>query len=49
MDTNEKIRAKLVGLSQTGGLEPITVDQIDSTGVVKKTVKLFDFEDIRKQ
>ena len=29
MDTNEKIRAKLVGLSQTGGLEPITVDQYD--------------------
>jgi type I site-specific restriction-modification system R (restriction) subunit len=24
MDTNEKIRAKLVGLSRTGGLEPIS-------------------------
>ena len=46
METNEKIRAKLVGLSQTGGLEPITVDQIDESGVVKKTVKLFDFENI---
>ncbi|MCJ8306838.1 MAG: type I restriction endonuclease subunit R [Nitrosopumilus sp.] len=46
MDTNEKIRAKLVGLSQTGGLEPITVDQYDETGTVKKTVKLFDFENI---
>ena len=46
IETNEKIRAKLVGLSQTGGLEPITVDQIDTSGVVKKTVKLFDFENI---
>ena len=25
IDTNEKIRAKLVGLSRSGGLEPITV------------------------
>lgn len=48
METNEKIRAKLVGLSQTGGLEPITVDQFDETGAVKKTVKLFDFENIEK-
>ena len=46
MDANEKIRAKLVGLSQTGGLEPITVDQIDESGTVKKTVKLFDFDNI---
>ncbi|KFM19424.1 putative type-1 restriction enzyme MjaXP R protein [Marine Group I thaumarchaeote SCGC AAA799-P11] len=46
METNEKIRAKLIGLSQTGGLEPITVDQIDESGVVKKTVKLFDFDNI---
>ena len=46
METNEKIRAKLVGLSQTGGLEPITVDQYDETGTAKKTVKLFDFENI---
>ena len=46
MDTNEKIRAKLVGLSQTGGLEPITVDQYNESGTVKKTVKLFDFDDI---
>ena len=46
MDTNEKIRAKLVGLSQTGGLDPITVDQYDETGTVKKTVKLFDFDNI---
>ena len=27
MDTNERIRAKLVGLSRSGGLEPITVTQ----------------------
>jgi SMC interacting uncharacterized protein involved in chromosome segregation len=27
METNEKIRAKLVGLSRSGGLEPITVTQ----------------------
>jgi type I restriction enzyme R subunit len=46
METNEKIRAKMVGLSQTGGLEPITVDQYDETGTVKKTVKLFDFDNI---
>ena len=46
MDTNEKVRAKMVGLSQTGGLEPITVDQFDENGTVKKTVKLFDFDDI---
>ena len=38
MQTNEKIRAKMVGLSQTGGLEPITVDQYDDNGTVKKTV-----------
>ncbi len=46
MNTNEKIRAKLIGLSQTGGLEPITVDQHDKNRTIKKTVKLFDFDDI---
>ena len=46
METNEKVRAKMVGLSQTGGLEPITVDQYDESGTVKKTVKLFDFDNI---
>ena len=46
MDTNEKIRAKMVGLSQTGGLEPITVDQYDESETVKKTIKLFDFENV---
>ena len=44
METNEKIRAKLVGLSRTGGLEPITVTQNFGDGSVEKTVKLFDFD-----
>ena len=44
MDTNEKIRAKLVGLSRSGGLEPITVTQIFGEGNEQKTVKLFDFD-----
>jgi type I restriction enzyme, R subunit len=43
MDTNEKIRAKLVGLSRSGGLEPITVTQNLGEGNVETTVKLFDF------
>ena len=46
MDTNEKIHAKMAGLSQSGGLEPITVDQYDQNGLVKKTIKLFDFDNI---
>lgn len=44
MDTNEKLRAKLVGLSSSGGLEPITVTQNFGEGNVEKTVKLFDFD-----
>ncbi len=44
MDTNEKIRAKLVGLSKSGGLEPITVSQNVREGNVNKTVRLFDFD-----
>ncbi len=44
MDTNEQIRAKLVGLSRSGGLEPITVTQNLGQGNVEKTVKLFDFD-----
>src|SRR5918994_1614263 len=44
MDTNERIRAKLVGLSRSGGLEPITVTQNFGEGNVEKTVKLFDFD-----
>ena len=46
METNEKIHAKMAGLSQSGGLEPITVDQYDQNGLVKKTIKLFDFDNI---
>src|SRR5829696_9246712 len=45
MDTNEKVRAKLVGLSRSeGGLEPITVTQNFGQGNVEKTVRLFDFD-----
>lgn len=44
MDTNEQIRAKLVGLSRSGGLEPITVTQNFGEGNVEKTVRLFDFD-----
>ena len=44
MDTNERIRAKLVGLSRSGGLEPITVTQNFGGGNVEKTSRLFDFE-----
>jgi len=43
MDTNERIRAKLVGLSRSGGLEPITVTQNLGDGNENKTVYLFDF------
>ncbi|HKG31466.1 MAG TPA: type I restriction endonuclease subunit R [Nitrososphaeraceae archaeon] len=45
MDTNEKARAKLVGLSRSeGGLEPITVTQNFGKGNIEKTVRLFDFD-----
>ncbi len=46
VDTNEKIRAKLVGLSNSEGLEPITVIQNFGDGPEPKTVKLFDFKNI---
>lgn len=42
VDTNEKIRAKLVGLSRTGGLVPVVVMQNNE----HKTVRIFDFEDV---
>jgi type I restriction enzyme R subunit len=45
VDTNEKIHAKLTGLS-TSSLEPITITQYDENGPYEKTVKLFDFENI---
>jgi len=44
MDTNERIRAKLVGLSRSGGLEPITVTQNFGDGNENKTIRLFDFD-----
>lgn len=44
MDANERIRAKLVGLSKSGSLEPITVLQNFGEGNVEKTVRLFDFD-----
>src|SRR5215212_4287113 len=44
MDTNEQIRAKLIGLSRSGGLDPITVTQNFGEGNVDKTVRLFDFD-----
>ena len=46
IDTNEKIRAKMIGLSKSGGLEPITVDQYSKNGNVEKTIQLFDFDNI---
>src|SRR5205823_6518137 len=33
------------GLSREGGLEPITVRQYAGSGEVRKTVRLFDFDD----
>jgi len=44
LDTNEQIRAKLIGLSRSGGLKPITVTQNFGEGNVEKTVRLFDFD-----
>jgi len=44
LDTNERIRAKLVGLSRSGGLEPITVVQNFGNGPENVTVRLFNFE-----
>jgi type I restriction enzyme R subunit len=44
VDTNEKIRAKLIELSKSGGLEPIVVTQNLGNGPEQKTVKIIDFE-----
>ena len=44
VETNEKIRAKLVELSMSGGLDPIVVTQNLGDGPTEKTVRLFDFE-----
>ena len=46
MDTNEKIRAKLIGLSRSCGLEPITVTQNLGAGNEERTVRFFDFDNI---
>ena len=46
IDTNEIIRAKIIGLSKSGGLEPITVRLYNEDGLNVKTVKLFDFDNI---
>ena len=45
VETNEKIRAKLIGLSKSGGLEPVVVTQNFGEGPVQKVVKIFDFDD----
>ena len=45
-DTNEIIHAKIVGLSKSGGLEPITVKLHSENGIKIKTVKLIDFDNI---
>jgi len=44
VDTNEKVRAKLVELSKSGGLEPIVVTQNFGDGPELKRAKIFDFE-----
>lgn len=44
VETNEKIRAKLIELSKSGGLEPIVVTQNFGDGPVQKVVKIFDFD-----
>ena len=44
VDTNEKIRAKLVELSRSGGLEPIVVTQNLGNGPEQKVVRIIDFE-----
>ena len=45
VDANERVRIKLIGLSNEGAIEqPITVKQYGSKDVEYKTVKFFDFE-----
>jgi len=44
VNTNEKIRAKLVELSKSGGLEPVVVTQNFGNGPEHKVVKIFDFD-----
>ena len=44
VDTNENIRAKLVELSRSGGLEPIVVTQNFGNGPEQKVARIIDFE-----
>ena len=44
VETNEKIRAKLIGLSKSGGLEPVVVTQNFGEGPVQKVAKIFDLD-----
>jgi type I restriction enzyme, R subunit len=46
VETNEIIRAKLIGLSKSGGLEPVVVTQNFGEGPVQKVSKIFDFDNI---
>ena len=46
VDTNEKLRAKMIELSQTGGLNPVVVTQNFGDGPEQKIVKIFDFQDV---
>jgi type I restriction enzyme, R subunit len=46
VETNEIIRAKLIGLSKSGGLEPVVVTQNFGEGPVQKVAKIFDFDNI---
>lgn len=45
IETNKQVHAKLIGLSQSSGLEPITVEQNNPEPTIR-TVKLFDFVNI---
>ena len=45
VQTNEKIRAKLIGLSKSGGLDPIVVTQDFGDGPAPRRVQIFDFDD----
>lgn len=44
VETNEQVYAKLVGLSTSAGLEPITITQYNENGAYPKTIQFFDFE-----
>jgi type I restriction enzyme, R subunit len=46
MDVNEQIHAKLVSLSHSGGLNPITITDHDEKGPYPRTIKLFDFDNV---